>query len=91
MNVKLKLMAALAAAQLLIPSVFAQTAIYQITGRVFELSDTKIVIISNHQRLIVLRNNETKIVGPLRIGSIVTIDYKMLARIVQVTGVPRMR
>lgn len=91
MNAKVKVIAALAALQLLVPTVFAQTAIYQITGRVMELSDTKIVIVSNHQRMIILRNNETKVVGPMRIGSVVTIDYKMTARIVQVVGTPRMR
>jgi hypothetical protein len=91
MNAKVKVMAAFAALQLLVPTVFAQGAIYQITGRVMELSDTKIVIVSNHQRLVILRNDETRIVGPLRIGNVVTIDYKMTARIVQVVGTPRMR
>jgi hypothetical protein len=88
MNAKLKVLAALAAVQLLVPTVFAQSSIYQITGRVVAVDSTKIILQSNHQQWVILRNDETKIVGPMRLGSIVTIDYKMLARIVQAVSVP---
>lgn len=91
MNAKLKVLAAIAAVQLIVPTVFAQNPIYQVTGRIVQLNSGMIVVRSGSQRLVILQNKDTKVWGPFRVGDIVTIDYRMVATNIQPVGPPRRR
>jgi hypothetical protein len=66
-------------------SSYAATAkTYQVTGPVLELTDTMIVVEKNKERWEIARDANVKIKGDLKVGSKVTIEYRMIATSVEV-------
>ncbi|MFI5119331.1 MAG: hypothetical protein ACHQM4_02910 [Thermoanaerobaculia bacterium] len=57
---------------------------YQVTGPVLEVSDTKIVVQKGKEKWEIARDASTKVTGDLKVGSKVTIEYKMTATSVDV-------
>jgi hypothetical protein len=57
---------------------------YQVTGPVLELTDTKIVVQKGKDKWEIARDASTKVTGDLKVGSKVTIEYKMTATAVEV-------
>ena len=65
--------------------VFASPAkTYQVTGPVLEVSDTMIAVQKGKDRWEIARDASTKITGDLKVGSKVTIEYRMTATAVEV-------
>jgi hypothetical protein len=88
MNAKVKVVAAIAALQLIVPTVFAQRAIiamnsvYQVTGRVVEVDPSRIVIRSrgtNPGDWVLLRREDTRFWAQVQPGDLVTVKYNMMA------------
>ena len=73
---------------LLAGSVFAAPDVktYQVTGPVLEVSDSMIVVQKGEDKWQVARTKETKVKGDLKVGSKVTIEYRMVATDVDVKG-----
>lgn len=98
MNAKLKLIAGMAALQLIVPTVFADPpvpvpgATFQITGRVLAATPRNIVIRSrgpNAGDWVILRRDDTRVWSPFRVGDTVTVKYNMMATdVTPVTTVP---
>ena len=57
---------------------------YQVTGPVLELKDDLIVVQKGKDRWEVGRDAGTKVAGDLKVGSKVTIEYRMTATAVEV-------
>ena len=57
---------------------------YQVTGPVLEVTDTMIAVQKGKDRWEVARDAGTKVTGDLKVGSKVTIKYRMLATSVDV-------
>jgi len=57
---------------------------YQVTGPVLELKDDLIVVQKGKDKWEVGRAADTKVTGDLKVGSKVTIEYKMTAATVEV-------
>jgi len=57
---------------------------YQVTGPVLELKDDVIVVQKGKDKWEIARGKDTKVTGDLKVGSKVTIDYRMTAAIVEV-------
>jgi hypothetical protein len=97
MNAKVKLMAAIAGLQLIVPTVFAQPvpvagATFQITGRVTQVDPRSIVIRSrgaNPGDWVILRREDTRFYSQIRPGDVVTIKYNMMATDVVLDATPR--
>ena len=62
----------------------AATKTYQVTGPVLEVSDTMIAVQKGKDRWEIARDPSTKITGDLKVGSKVTIEYRMTATAVDV-------
>ena len=69
---------------LLAAPVSAATKTYQVTGPVLEVSDTMIAVQKGKDRWEIARDASTKITGDLKVGSKVTIEYRMTATTVDV-------
>jgi hypothetical protein len=74
---------ALAALLLAAPAV-AATKTYQVTGPVLEVNDTMIAVQKGKDRWEIARDASTKVTGDLKVGSKVTIEYRMTATAVDV-------
>jgi hypothetical protein len=74
----LAVLAILAAAPML-----AATKTYQVTGPVLEVSDTMIAVKKGSDRWEIARDASTKVTGDLKVGSKVTIEYRMTATSVE--------
>jgi len=74
---------ALAALLLATPAV-AATKTYQVTGPVLEVTDTMIAVQKGKDRWEIARDASTKVTGDLKVGSKVTIEYRMTATAVDV-------
>ena len=59
---------------------------YQVTGPILEVTDTKIVVQKGKDKWEIARDASTKVTGDLKVGSKVTIEYKMTATTVEVKG-----
>jgi RNase P/RNase MRP subunit p29 len=59
--------------------VCADTKTYQVTGPVLELTDKMIVVQKGNDRWEIARDQNTKVEGELKVGSKVTIQYRMTA------------
>jgi hypothetical protein len=59
---------------------------YQVTGPVLELKDDLIVVQKGKEKWELARTPDTKIKGELKVGSKVTIEYRMTATTVEVKG-----
>lgn len=57
---------------------------YQVTGPVLELTDDMIIVEKEKERWEIARDKETKVKGDLKVGSKVTIQYRMTATTVEV-------
>ncbi len=62
----------------------AATKTYQVTGPVLEVNDTMIAVQKGKDRWEIARDAGTKITGDLKVGSKVTIEYRMTATSVEV-------
>ncbi|MFO1475983.1 MAG: hypothetical protein U1F98_04945 [Verrucomicrobiota bacterium] len=61
-----------------------QAKTYQVTGLVLELTDTSIVVQKGDEKWQIARDASTKVNGALKVGSKVTIQYRMVATDVEV-------
>lgn len=52
---------------------------YQVTGPVLEVTPSKIVVKKGAERWEVARDASTKVTGEVKVGSKVTVEYKMIA------------
>lgn len=52
---------------------------YQVTGKVTALDDTKITVVKGKENFEIARDKETKVTGELKVGSKVTVMYRMTA------------
>jgi hypothetical protein len=57
---------------------------YQVTGPVLELTDDLIVVQKGKEKWEIARSKDTKVTGELKVGSKVTIEYRMTAATVEV-------
>jgi hypothetical protein len=57
---------------------------YQVTGPVLELTDTLITVQKGKEKWEIERTKDTKVTGDLKVGSKVTIEYRMSATTVEV-------
>jgi len=62
----------------------AEVKTYQVTGPVLEVTDTMIAVQKGKDRWEVARDASTKVTGDLKVGSKVTIEYRMRATAVEV-------
>ena len=62
----------------------AQPKTYQVTGPVLELTDDLIVVQKGSDKWEIARSKDTKVTGDLKVGSKVTIEYRMNAATVEV-------
>ena len=62
----------------------AATKTYQVTGPVLEVNDSMIAVQKGKDRWEIARDASTKITGDLKVGSKVTIEYRMIAATVDV-------
>ena len=65
-------------------SASAAVKTYQVTGPVLEVNDTMIAVQKGKDRWEVARDPSTKVTGDLKVGSKVTIEYRMTATAVDV-------
>ena len=81
------LTAVLVVSALLIAVVFAAAPkTYQVTGPVLSVGDDLIVVQKGKDKWEIARDANTKIQGDLKVGTKVTIQYKMIATSVEVKG-----
>src|SRR5205814_10566571 len=64
----------------------AATKTYQVTGPVLEVSGDMIAVQKGKDRWVIARDSSTKVTGDLKVGSKVTIEYRMTATSVDVKG-----
>jgi hypothetical protein len=57
---------------------------YQVTGPVLELKDDVIVVQKGQDKWEIARGKDTKVTGDLKVGSKVTIEYRMTAAAIEV-------
>ena len=57
---------------------------YQVTGPVLELKDDVIVVQKGKDKWEIARGKDTKVAGDLKVGSKVTIEYRMTATMIEV-------
>ncbi|MBP2677266.1 MAG: hypothetical protein H6Q82_331 [Deltaproteobacteria bacterium] len=57
---------------------------YQVTGPVLELKDDVIVVQKGQDKWEIARGKDTKVTGDLKVGSKVTIEYRMTAATIEV-------
>jgi hypothetical protein len=62
---------------------------YQVTGPVLEVNDSMIAVQKGKDRWEIARDANTKITGDLKVGSKVTIEYRMSATAVDVKPAPK--
>ena len=61
------------------PLALAGSKGYQVTGPVQELTDTIIVVMKGQEKWTIARDANTKVKGDLKVGSKVTVEYRMTA------------
>ena len=69
-----------------LPTLAAAAAVktYQVTGPVLEVTDSAIVVQKGKDRWELARDKDTEVTGDLKVGSKVTIEYRMTADKVEV-------
>ena len=65
---------------------FGATRTYQVTGPVLEVRSDMIAVKKGNDRWEIARDANTKIIGDLKVGSKVTIEYRMTATSVNVAA-----
>ncbi|MGZ3769405.1 MAG: hypothetical protein ACXVCP_03025 [Bdellovibrio sp.] len=68
---------------LLMASVSFAAKTYQVTGPVVEVTDSKIIVEKDKEKWEIDRTPETKVIGELKPGQKVTIEYTMSAKNVE--------
>ncbi len=81
---KLGIAGLLLAGLLVSSAAWAATKTYQVTGPVLEVSDSMIAVQKGKDRWEIARDASTKVTGDLKVGSKVTIEYRMTATAVDV-------
>ncbi len=81
---KLSVAGLLLAGLLVSSAAWAATRTYQVTGPVLEVSDSMIAVQKGKDRWEIARDASTKVTGDLKVGSKVTIEYRMTATAVEV-------
>jgi hypothetical protein len=81
---KLAIATVLAALLSGVPSHAAAPKTYQVTGPVVELTADMIVVMKGKDRWEIARDASTKVTGDLKVGSKVTIEYRMTAATITV-------
>ena len=61
---------------------------YQVTGPVLEVTNDKIVVQKGKDRWELARDGSTKTTGDVKVGSKVTIEYRMIANTIKVAAAP---
>jgi len=69
---------------LLVGTVFGAVKTYQVTGPVLEIRADAIVVQKGSEKWEIAKDGTTKITGDLKVGSKVTIEYRMTAAVVTV-------
>ena len=70
---------------LIVGAVFAAAPkTYQVTGPVLSVNDTMIVVQKGEDKWEIARDAGTKVLGDLKVGAKVTIQYKMIATSIEV-------
>ena len=69
---------------LVVPAASAATKTYQVTGPVLEVTDDHITVQKGQDKWELARDASTKVTGDLKVGSKVTIEYRMTATSVEV-------
>lgn len=59
---------------------------YQVTGPILELKEDMIVVEKGKEKWEIARDKETKVKGDLKVGSKVTIEYRMTATSIEAKG-----
>lgn len=59
---------------------------YQVTGPILELKADRIVVEKDKEKWEIARDKETKVKGDLKVGSKVTIEYRMTATSIEAKG-----
>jgi hypothetical protein len=77
-------MLSLVLATLISVASFGAVKTYQVTGPVLEVRSDAIVVQKGKDRWEIARDGATRVVGNLRVGSKVTIEYRMTATVVHV-------
>jgi len=62
---------------------YAATKSYQVTGPVVEITADKIVVKKGKENWEIARDASTKVTGDVKVGSKVTVEYKMTATSVE--------
>jgi hypothetical protein len=57
---------------------------YQVTGPILELTDDMIVVQKGQEKWQIARDASTKVTGELKVGTKVTIEYRMTATSIEV-------
>lgn len=89
MKTSISILASIACGALLLAtsaSAAPQAKTYQVTGPVLEVTDTSITVKKGEDNWQIARDAGTKITGELKVGSKVTIEYRMVAVDVEVKG-----
>lgn len=71
-------------AMFLISSLSYAGKTYQVTGPVLEVTDSKIVVEKGKDKWEIDRSSDTKVIGDLKVGEKVTIEYAMAAKAIEV-------
>ena len=69
-----------------LPAQAAQPKTYQVTGPVLELTNDTITVKKGSEKWEIGRDAATKVTGDLKVGSKVTIEYRMSAASIDVKG-----
>lgn len=59
---------------------------YQVTGPILELKEEMIVVEKGKEKWEIARDKETKVKGDLKVGSKVTVEYRMVATSIEAKG-----
>lgn len=59
---------------------------YQVTGPVLEVKDDMVVVEKGKEKWEIAKDKDTKVTGDLKVGSKVTVQYKMKASSIEAKG-----
>jgi hypothetical protein len=68
------------------PAMAGSVKAYQVTGPVLEVTDDAIVVQKGNEKWQIARDASTKVTGDLKVGSKVTVEYRMTATSIEVKG-----
>ena len=83
---KKSILASTLAILLSLPALAAAPKTYQVTGPVLELTSDTITVKKGSEHWEISRDAATKVIGDLKVGATVTIQYRMSAASVDVKG-----